>query len=283
MRQKRPWLLPLIAALLALAGCQAEPDPVAGQPAEVTTTPTSTPSTPASWLMPDLLGLPSAEVITVLGDLQADEDLDMMSMWTRPVFVGCDQRPGTIARQSPAPGTTLTRGARVEIREAAVGVRRFRGPCEPADGDLGPVTGPDSAIARQFYRFSADPSLGAPFANGDIWTGIEKGPTGTTIGQDDRDDLASWRMGAAYAERSGPFSVLDVLAESGGYYELHDGVVPTCSFGNGEAPPELAALRAISLTAPTDTVSACMQWWSVTLFLDEDNLIRGAALRLGAP
>ncbi len=42
-------------------------------------------------------------------------------------------------------------------------------------------------------------------------------------------------------------------------------------------------MRAFSLTAPTDTVGACTQWWSVTLFLDINNRIRAAALRLGSP
>jgi hypothetical protein len=74
-----------------------------------------------------------------------------------------------------------------------------------------------------------------------------------------------------------------VVASSGGYYELHDGVVATCPSGNHQPPPELVGMRAISLTAPSDTVSACMEWWGVTLFLDTDAKIRGAALRLGSP
>ncbi len=37
--------------------------------------------------MPDLLGLPSADVNGMLGDLQADEDLDLRSAWLRPLPV----------------------------------------------------------------------------------------------------------------------------------------------------------------------------------------------------
>jgi hypothetical protein len=42
-------------------------------------------------------------------------------------------------------------------------------------------------------------------------------------------------------------------------------------------------LRAISLTAPSDTVNSCIDWWGVTLFLTEGDQIRGVALRLGSP
>lgn len=85
-----------------------------------------------------------------------------------------------------------------------------------------------------------------------------------------------------YAEATGPFSALDVLASSGGYYELHRGVVPTCPAGNDKVPPGFAELRSISLTAPSDTTSACSEW-GVTLFLDGEKNIRGVALRLGSP
>ena len=45
----------------------------------------------------------------------------------------------------------------------------------------------------------------------------------------------------------------------------------------------MKAFRSISLTSPRETTDACMDWWSVTLYLDEDDLIRGVALRLGSP
>ncbi|MCY7396498.1 MAG: hypothetical protein LH468_10170 [Nocardioides sp.] len=138
-------------------------------------------------------------------------------------------------------------------------------------------------MAREFYRLAANPSLGAPFTSGDVWVGIEDGLTSTSLGDDEWGDLVAWELDTGYAERSGPFSALDTLAASGGSYELRDGVSGTCPGANGKAPPELDGLRALSLTAPDDVTSACLEWWGVTLFLDSQDGIRGVALRLGSP
>jgi len=274
-------LLVTVVAVMLLAACGAEGNEdtrPSSSPPQASPTPTH--EAPAV-LMPDLVGLPSAEALALVGEIEGSSKLGVSSSWTS-TFVRCGARPGTVVSQEPAPGTPLERDAVVHLREASLDLNSFRGPCEPTDGDLGPVTGPDAALARQFYRFSANPALGAPFAVGEVWVGIENGLSATTIGESDWNDLAAWELDAAYAEASGPFSALDIAARSGGYYELHRGVPSTC-FGNDQTPPELMGLRAISLTAPLDTVSACMQWWGVTLFLDDENQIRGVALRLGSP
>jgi hypothetical protein len=127
----------------------------------------------------------------LLGGLQADEELRLSTSWLRPVPVRCGERPGSVALQEPAPGAVLTSGTVVEIRTAALDLQHFRGPCEPPAGDLGPVRGPDSVIARQFYRFAADPSLGAPFVDGEVWTGLENGPTGRNLGVHEQAQLAA--------------------------------------------------------------------------------------------
>lgn len=223
--------------------------------------------------MPDLVGLGSAEAGRRLGEL------GLGSTWDT-VVVRCEARPGTVVRQTPAPGAELTEEATVQVRTARLDLDEFRGPCDVRE--LGPVRGPDAALVRQFYRFAADPSLGAPFVDGPVWTGIEDGLAATTVSAAQRAHLAAWQLDGEYAERSGPFSALDVVAASGGYYEVRRGIAGTCPGGNGAAPPELAGLRAISLTAPADTVGACLEWWGVTLFLAGDE-IRGVALRLGSP
>ncbi|MFA6575697.1 MAG: PASTA domain-containing protein, partial [Nocardioides sp.] len=110
--------------------------------------------------MPDLIGLPAVEAATRIGTVAASSD------WGRPMTVRCEQRPGTVAWQRPAPGTPVSDDVVVEVRTAALDLEEFRGPCDPAEGDLGPVTGTDAALAREFYRFAADPSLGAPFVSG---------------------------------------------------------------------------------------------------------------------
>lgn len=271
----------LVAVPVLLAACGTQSGSDAG--ADVTPTPVPSSQAPSSQApssqvgapdtMPDLIGLSSAEAGRRIGEL------GLGSAWDT-VAVRCDARPGTVVHQAPAAGTELTDRTVVRLRTAMLDLDEFRGPCE-AD-ELGPVTGADAALARALYRFAADPSLGAPFVTGDVWTGIEDGLAARTVGPEQRADLAAWQLDTEYAEQGGPFSALDVLASSGGYYEVHRGIVGTCPGGNAEAPAELAGLRAISLTVPEDSIDSCLQWWGVTVFLDHGQ-IRGVALRLGSP
>ncbi len=227
--------------------------------------------------MPDLTGLPSGEAVRRLGAL------GLSSSWERPIDVRCGTRPRTVAWQRPRPGTPLTPRADVRVRIAALNLDVFRGPCSPPEGELGPLRGPDAQLARAFYRFAADPSLDAPFAAGQTWVGIEAGPTSITLDEVERPHAHAWELDAGYAEAVGPFSALDTVAASGGYYELRRGIAATCPHGNADPPAHLADARAISLTAPADVTSSCMEWWGVTLFLDSHDEVRGVVLRLGSP
>ncbi len=271
------WMAAL--AVLALGGCQSS---VKSEPPTAPTRRVTTSPRPEPVLMPDLVGLPSAIAGRRFGEIEGAARLGLSSSWTRPITVRCGVRPRTVAWQSPAPGTPLTPNAVVHIRTAALNLKRFRGPCDPTH-NLGPALGKDAELARQFYRFAADPSLDAPFAPEGVWVGIEHGPTAVTLPSAQLADLGAWRLEGGYAEQTGPFSALDTVARSGGYYRLHRGILPTCGFGNGQAPPALGGLRALTLSAPKDVTMACMEWWGVTLFLDHDDQIRGVALRLGSP
>jgi len=233
--------------------------------------------------MPDLVGLPSAAAGRRIGELEASARLGLVSNWGMPIVVRCGARPHTVLYQHPPPGTPLQRKTQIQIRTAAMNLDEFRGPCEPHVENDGPVAEADATLARDFYRFAANPALGAPFASGDVWVGIEDGPKSTSLAGSALGELKAWELDTAYAERSGPFSALDTLAESGGYYELRDGVVGTCPSGAGKVPPGMHGLRSISLTAPDDVTSACLEWWGVTLFLDSQDRIKGIALRLGSP
>ncbi|WP_183095461.1 PASTA domain-containing protein [Nocardioides stalactiti] len=278
----------MAAAAAVASGCGAEPD-VATRAVEPTSPPvpssavSSPPSTSTDLgvVMPDLVGLPD-EVAGIRLRQGERASLDLGLELARPVLVSdCSVPPETIVTQRPAAGTLLAKGQDVVLRSAQLDLAVFRGPCSPADGDLGPVTGPDAALARAFYRFAADPSLGAPFGDGPLWVGIEGGPTSAMISPEDRSSLAAWSLDALYAESSGPFSALDLVASTGGRFEVHDGI-PGCFTGDG-VPAELADLRPISITRDADLVGACLDWWAVTLFVDEDDRIRGVALRMGSP
>ena len=211
----RGWLTVAVAAPLMLAACESQ---TKGDPRSPSTLPSSsmvTSEPPPPVLMPDLLGIPSVEARGRLGELEGSFELGLLFEQGRPVAVRCGLRPGAVAFQHPAPATPLEHGSRIAIRLAALNLETFRGPCEPADADLGPVVGPDAALARQFYRFAANPALGAPFASGEVWTGIEDGLAATRLDDDERAHLAAWRLHTSYAERGGPFSALDIVAGSG--------------------------------------------------------------------
>lgn len=228
--------------------------------------------------MPDLLGLPSVKASRRLSKLGLGSQT-----WGPDVAVGCEVRPHTVVQQRPAAGMPVRPNQDVRIRTAGLDLERFRGPCRGHEVAIGPITEPDLRLARRFYRFAADPSLAGGFAPGDVWVGIEDGQGSMNLAAADLDQLTAWEFDVLYAERSGPLSPLDVVARSGGYYQLRRGIVGTCPSGNDLAPEGLSGFRTLSLTSPRDVTSSCIDWWGVTLFVDSRDRIRGVALRLGSP
>lgn len=175
-------LLVLGSLLTLLTGCSSAEDPGGPAPSQLTQdvrpaapSESTTDSPAAAPLMPDLVGMPSAKAGERLGEL------GLGSTWGRPVVVRCQARPRTVVRQRPAAGTTLTPDTTVHVRTAAMDLDRFRGPCEPLDKLVGPVAEADLELAREFYRFAADPSLGSAFADGGVWVGIEDGLKSTRL------------------------------------------------------------------------------------------------------
>lgn len=271
----------VVLVCCAACGAQTGDERASDDPTSPSVSPTPAPSEPPPVLMPDLVGLFDAEVGERMSEVY--EELDLLGgSWMPQKVTDCDVVPRTIVRQEPPPGTPLRKRKGYEVWLAELDLERFRGPCEPAAGELGPVRGADARLAREFYRFAAAPSLGAPFVDGDVWLGVEGGPPEARLSAAERGNIAAWTFHAEYADRLGDMSPLDTLARSGGYYEVHRGVVPTCASGWNEIPDELAHLRAITLTTASDTITACMDWWGVVLYLDEGR-IAGVALKLGAP
>lgn len=276
--------LTLLVVVLLVSACGDETQSTKAAAPSPTAAPTSEPM-PEPVLMPDLVGLFERQVDRRIGEIYVEGEREISQDRRGEVVLDCSVVPDMVIRQAPAPGTPLVRKRiQVKLWAAYLDLERFRGPCDPEDGELGPVRGADARLAREFYRFAADPTLGAPFVDGDVWFGIEGGPVHTWVSAADRTDPEAWEVDSSYAERIGPFSALDVLAMTGGRYEVHRGVVPTCNFpSEPEVPTELSGLRAISLTSAEDSIGSCSQWFGVTLFVDGPDRIAGVALRLGSP
>lgn len=281
----------LAAVVLAslVSGCASELRPtseVVREPSSAATSATmgssESASGPAGLTMPDLRGLLLVDALEELEGVRTRTDNFLRLQLGRAVPVGCEQRPRTVARQVPPPGTPIGSGTSVRIRTAQLDLESSRGPCDPADRDLGTVDGADADLAWQFYRFAADPTLGAPFGER-VWVGIEDSSTGAWLSGPELMELDAWQIGTAYAEAVGPFSALDHLASSGGYFQINSGITPTCPDGNRDAPAGLSGMRALSLTSPAESFASCMDWWGVTLSLDGADRIHGVTLRKGSP
>lgn len=89
---------------------------------------------------------------------------------------------------------------------------------------------------------------------------------------------------AGFRERSGPFSALDVLAQAD-EIAVTFGPHASCNTPGQPVPPptEVADLRRVSIEPGPDAVAACMQWWSVDLYITPTGEITAVTLDFGAP
>ncbi len=87
-----------------------------------------------------------------------------------------------------------------------------------------------------------------------------------------------------FRERTGPFSALELLASSVDV-TVNEGPPHTCTAPNETAPvpAELAAHRMITVGPARGSIAACMQWWAVTMYLDESEAVAGIGLDMGSP
>lgn len=131
----------LVLVVLLTAACSADPAGSRGTASGDTET-TSTQSSGTELVMPDLVGLPADKASRRLGELEGRARLGLASSWRPQVVLDCEVRPHTIVRQAPTAGTPLTRRTEVHVWTAELDLSKFRGPCEPPDGDRGPLTGP---------------------------------------------------------------------------------------------------------------------------------------------
>lgn len=100
-------------------------------------------------------------------------------------------------------------------------------------------------------------------------------------------DVRAWLVDAGpegFRERSGPFSALELLASAG---ETVVSIGPHGSCNTPDppipAPAGLAGLRIVSIQPVPGAVAACMQWWSVDLYVTPAGEISAVTLDMGAP
>lgn len=174
--------------------------------------------------------------------------------------------PGSVLSQEPRAGRRLPEGSVVAL---VVAVEPSPTPRCPA----GIATRTDRSIARNFYEFAEsvaqDPAPPAPEVSLGLGYQIIRR-------YDGEGHPRSWRLPGPFAGRTGPFSVLDVVAGSDGTYRLLVGRHPRC-VGPPIAPsPELTGLRQLSIQPRS--WETCLQWWSVDLFINDVGQIQAITL-----
>ena len=91
-----------------------------------------------------------------------------------------------------------------------------------------------------------------------------------------------WTVNAsAFRGFEGEFNLLNQLPSPSA---VSVGPLGECGFTlPTPAPPSLATYRRINITPADDSIDACLQWSSVSIYLDDDGVIRGVALDQGEP
>jgi hypothetical protein len=131
-------------------------------------------------------------------------------------------------------------------------------------------------------------AAGIPFAD-EVWLGLgdellERHPRDEVI------DSISWGLDAdAFRERVGPFSALEVLADwnvQPAGILVREALVlvgphPRCASGPVAPPAQVAGLRRVSVQPVR--WAACLSWWTVDFFFNDDGLIEAITLDFGDP
>jgi hypothetical protein len=131
-------------------------------------------------------------------------------------------------------------------------------------------------------------ATGIPFADV-MWLGLgdellERHPRTAVI------DSSSWQLQSdAFRERVGPFSALEVLADwnvQPAGILVREALVlvgphQRCTSAPVAAPAEVAGLRRVSVQP--GRAAACLSWWTVDLFFNEDGFVEAVTLDFGDP
>lgn len=170
-------------------------------------------------------------------------------------------------------------------------VREVREVREPAPGVGGgpgaDVTASDAALIDAFVRFAQQPDRATadalPWAAGGVELGL--GPTLVrTLPAQLVSDPEVWLLETdGFRARSGPVSALTVLQEHlagpdgaqrlGTGLQTSVGEHPHCASPPVPAPAGLADARRVSVQPAEDSITTCLAWFSVDLFLADDGTV----------
>lgn len=150
----------------------------------------------------------------------------------------------------------------------------------------------DTALLDDLVAFAVSPNAetvsALPFA-AQVHLGL--GPS--VVATQPRDTLrsrAAWNVDLeAFRGYVGPFNALELIADHAGTsgsldrFEISNGDHPHCAGPPVPPPAELADQRRLSLQPAEELIDGCLEWFTVDLFLDEENTITGVTLDLWEP
>lgn len=162
---------------------------------------------------------------------------------------------------------------------------------------VGDVRGSDLALARAFAAFAvrteADTLSALPLAPDGVQVGL-----GLTLRRTPVADLAqaaTWSSTAnGFAGRTGRINTLNVLRDhllrdlidsgpNAGKLQVVEGETQRCAGPPLAAPAGLVGLRHLSLQPAAGSIEACLDWFSVDLYLDESGRVTAVRLDLVEP
>ncbi|HEX7172833.1 MAG TPA: hypothetical protein VF365_09530 [Candidatus Limnocylindria bacterium] len=242
----------------------------AGEPAEMITD------------SPTVEGGPVREIFRILpsGAIESYLDLTQDPLGT-PTWTLAICRTLRAVDRDPA-GTPAFFPSACDEPEVVVGLRPE---IEPTGDEVGTFE-----RLVQFARTS-DPELidDIPFATEGVWLGLAD-DLHVRRAPEELVEPQAWSLEAdAFRGRVGPFSALDVLAswnlgtEAPPVRELAAwvGDHPHCASPPVPAPSEMANLRRVSVQPVRP--AACLQWWTVDLFIGRDGVIQAITVDFGEP
>ena len=153
---------------------------------------------------------------------------------------------------------------------------------------------------KRFVEFALEPSnrtaADVPFDSNGLWLGLSSEPI-ARVAVEDIADRETWSLQRHYFRAYvGPFSALRLIDEHvtgegkdaalrmSGDLALSVGEHPHCVSPPISAPEQVASLRRVSLQ-PSDalTITSCIGWFTVDLFVDGDGTIEAVTLDLWEP